>query len=425
MYRRNISPLVVEALADSPVILISGARQVGKSTLAADLVATNHLARYVTLDDATVLAAARSDPAGFLAGLEEQVVIDEIQRAPELFMAIKAEVDRHRRPGRFLLTGSANVLTLPRLSDSLAGRMEVFRLRPLSQGEIESVREGLIDALFDAGPLPQVGGEAVSRTELFNLVFRGGYPEVLARASASRRNAWFGSYLTTILQRDVRDLANIEGLLALPRLLTLLAARAASLANFAEISRSTGLPQSTLKRYMALLEATFLIEALPAWSGNLGRRLVKSPKLFLGDTGLATHLQGVSEERLELDPGLAGALMENFVMLELQKQATWSRASPALFHYRTQAGQEVDVVMEDRAGRLVGVEVKAGGSVGSNDFKGLRSLKEAAGNKFRRGVVLYAGAETVSFGKDLYALPASALWRLGAEDNAAREVTSR
>lgn len=413
MFRRHMAPFLLEALADSPVVLLHGARQVGKSTLAKELAATAHPAGYVTLDDATVLAAAQADPQGFLAGLQKPVVIDEIQRVPELFLAIKADVDRVRQPGRYLLTGSANVWLLPRLSESLAGRLEVFTLRPLSQGEIAGAPEGFIDTLFSKAPLPSVASKMEGRAQWFQRMLVGGYPEVLARPSEARRQAWFGSYITTILQRDVRDLAHIEGLVALPRLLSLLAARAASLMNFAELSRSIALPQSTLKRYMALLEATFLVEPLPAWSGSLSRRMVKTPKLWLGDTGLMAYLQGVSQERLVTDPMLAGPLAENFVVAELRKQAAWSRTAPQLFHYRTQTGQEVDVVMEDRAGRLVGVEVKAGATVAAADFKGLHALAEAAGRRFHRGVILYTGTEPAAFGKNLSVLPMSALWTLG------------
>jgi hypothetical protein len=419
MYPRHITSTLLDALADSPVVLLGGARQVGKSTLARELASAAHPARYVTLDDATVLAAAQADAQGFLAGLEKPVVIDEIQRAPQLFLAIKADVDRHRQSGRYLLTGSANVWLLPRLSESLAGRMEVFTLRTLSQGEIEGAPEGFIDALFSKDPLPTLSGKADHRTRLFQRMLAGGYPEVLARSGDERRRAWFGSYLTTILQRDVRDLANITGLTEMPRLLSLLAARAASLMNFAEISRSVALPQSSVKRYMALLEATYLVEPLPAWSASLGRRMVKASKLWLGDTGLVGYLQGLSQDRLATDPGLAGPLVENFVVMELRKQIAWSRTSPALFHFRTQTGQEVDVVMEDRAGRLVGVEVKAAATVGAGDFKGLRALSEAAGRRFHRGVVLYTGTEPAAFGQNFYALPISALWRLSARKEAA------
>ncbi len=284
-----------------------------------------------------MLDAARSDPAGFLAGLSDAVVLDEVQRAPELFMALKASVDRDRRPGRFLLTGSADVLLLPELAEALVGRMEILTLRSFSQGEIESNKEQWIDRLF-AGDMPTWDVTGEDRTELFARVQRGGYPEVQAR-SVRRRQAWFDAYVSTLLQRDVRDLANIEALSTMPRLLSLLATRLCALVNFAELSRSTGLPQSTLKRYMALLEATFLVQLLPAWSGNLSKRLVKAPKLLLCDTGLATHALGLAPGLNKGRVEYAGALLENFVAVELNKQATWSQERVQLYHFRTHSGQ--------------------------------------------------------------------------------------
>jgi uncharacterized protein len=409
MFARNITHKIIEALSDTPVVMLNGARQTGKSTLAESLISEKHIKRYVTLDDATVLAAAKHDPVGFISGLGESTVIDEIQRAPELFPAIKADVDRNRKPGRFLLTGSANVLLLPRLSESLAGRMEIFTLWPLSQGEFVGIRERFIDTLFLGNITSSASVPADIEITIIERAIRGGYPEAAARASESRRRAWFGSYITTILQRDVRDIANIDGLTAMPRLLSMLATRSPSLLNYSELSRTTGLPQSTLKRYMALFETIFLIDHLPAWYSNLGKRLVKTAKLVMSDTGLLTTLLAVDATRLENTP-LCGAVMENFVIAELKKQISWSDTRPAMLHYRTQTGQEVDVVLEDTAGRIVGVEIKSAKSVGGRDLRGLQSLAEAAGDNFRRGVVLYRGNEIVSFGSNLFALPIDSLW---------------
>jgi uncharacterized protein len=321
-------------------------------------------------------------------------------------------VDRDRRPGRFLLTGSANILLLPRVSESLAGRMEILTLWPLSQGEIEGVEENLIDRLFSAQfALPRIPlKDAGTRDDILDRVARGGYPEARGRRTEERRRDWFGAYITTILQRDVREMANIEGLTELPRVLTLLATRASSLHNLADISRSIDIPQTTLRRYLTLLETTFLLSPLPAWSSNLGKRLVKAPKLALSDTGLLTYLLGADRERLEEDSSALGRALENFVVTELRKQSSWSKTKPQLFHFRTQSGQEVDVVMEDAGGRLVGVEVKASATVTGGDFKGLHALREMIGNRLTRGVVLYAGAEAVSFGSDLFALPLASLW---------------
>lgn len=408
MISRNITDNLLAALADSPVVLLNGARQTGKSTLVKTIVAKEHPARYLTLDDISILAAARHDPTGFLAGLGGPVVLDEIQRAPELFVAIKAEVDRKREPGRFLLTGSANVLMLPRLSESLAGRMEILNLWPISQGELAGTKEGFVDAVFDESVRFSWSSE-LDRAALLDKIIRGGYPEAISRSNEARRRAWFSSYITTILQRDVRDLANIEGLTELPRLLSLLATRAASLVNYAELSRSTALPQSTLKRYLSLLEMTFLIQHLPAWSGNMGKRLVKASKLVISDTGMLAHLYGATSERL-LREGSIGSLLENFVVMELRKQISWSETMPQMFHFRTQTGQEVDIVMEDVQGMVVGIEVKSSATIGMGDFKGLKALAEEAGDKFLRGILLYTGRESIPYGSKLSALPVDILW---------------
>ena len=415
MYRRIITGPLRDALTDSPVVLVNGARQTGKTTLVqavAEERPENGARRtYLTFDDAGVLAAAKDDPAGFLAGLAGPVTLDEVQHLPELFPAIKAAVDRKRTAGRFLLTGSANVLLLPRLSESLAGRMEILTLWPLAQAEIEGRPDGcLTDRLFgdefSFGILPEV-----TRPDLIRRLMAGGYPEPMTRPSEARRRAWFGSYLTTILQRDIRDMANIEGLTALPRLLSLLAARTGTLLNLADVSRTSGLAYTTLTRYVSLLEAAFLVQMLPSWSANLGSRMVKSPKLLISDTGLAASVLGLTAERLAADGPLFGALLETFVAAELRKIVGGSTRAFQFFHYRTKAGQEVDVLLEDGAGRLVGVEVKASATVTSGDFKGLRTVAEATGDRFVRGLVLYAGSQVIPFGERLHAVPLSLLWQ--------------
>jgi len=414
MYYRSITSNLLAALTDTPVVLLTGARQTGKSTLARWLATHQYPAQYLTLDDAAVLAAARHDPAGFIAGMQGNVVLDEIQRVPELFMAIKATVDRHRAPGRFLLTGSTNVMVLPQLSEALAGRVEIQTLRPLSQGELEGVQEGFIDAAF-AAEAPEFITSREGRAQLLRRAVTGGYPEILQRAAAPRRSAWFGSYITTILQRDVRDLAHIDGLTTMPKLLSLLAARSCALLNFAELSRSIGLPQTTLKRYMSLLEMTFLIYLLPAWSGNLIRRHVKAPKLFMCDTGLAAHLLGIDETGAGGESRIIGGVLENFVLVELLKQASWSSTHPRIYHFRTQTGNGVDFIMENAAGRVVGIEVKASVTLKENDYRGLQELSDMLGKKFHRGILLYTGSESIAFGKNLFAMPLQALWRTAAK----------
>ncbi len=407
MIQRNISESLVEAMADTPVVLLNGARQTGKSTLAKWYTESVSGGRYLTLDDATVLAAATEDPVGFLSGLDGPVVLDEVQHAPGLFPAIKVEVDRDRRPGRFLLTGSADVLLLPNLSESLAGRMEILTLWPFSAGELTESGASFIDRVFSEGNFPSPQSPE-SRQELLQRIITGGFPEVVSREAARRRSAWFGSYITTILQRDVRNLANVEHLTLLPRLLSLLATRSSCLLNYSELSRSLGLPQSTLKRYMALLETTFLVQLLPPWSSNLGKRLVKSPKLMLCDTGLMASLLGVDSSR-EIPDHAVGSLVENYVAMELRKQLGWSNTRTSLYHFRERTGKEVDVVLENAAGQVIGVEVKASSSVAKNDLKHLKFMRENLRDRFLRGIVLYLGAEQVSFDETLQAVPLGAL----------------
>ncbi|PZA07726.1 MULTISPECIES: ATP-binding protein [unclassified Meiothermus] len=407
MFPRYLAQPLREALRARPVILLLGGRQVGKSTLAQALVAEGLLDRYLTLDDLTLLAAATEDPQGFLAGLQGPVVLDEIQRAPGLLLPLKAWVDRDRRPGRFLLTGSANLLALPKAAGFLVGRVALFTLWPLSQGEIEGRREGFLSALF-AEELPPVQGEG--RLPLDRLL-RGGYPEAVL-LSPEQRGAWFRDYLVTLLAREVRELSQIERVAELPRLYRLLASRPMDLLNWAELGRTLGLAATTLKRYFALLEALYLVHTLPPWQANLGKRLVKSPKLLPTDTGLALHTLGLDEKRLEADRTLLGGFLEAFVAMELLKQLGYAPFSAQLFHYRSHTGEEVDLVLEGPGGRVVGLEVKARGSVHPKDLHGLKALAQALGPRFHRGVVLYLGREAVPFGPRLHALPLEALWRL-------------
>ena len=410
MIARHISSALLAALGDSPVVLLHGARQTGKSTLVRHIASVDHPAEYLTLDDATVLEAATRDPAGFLARFGGPIALDEVQKAPGLFIAIKADVDRNRRPGRYLLTGSANVLMLPKLSESLAGRMEILALWPMSQGELIGRQEDFIDRLFEDKTIrPSPEQSRKDGADLLERVLRGGYPEAQTRPAWDRRRAWFDSYVQTILHRDVKDLANVEGLVAMPRMLALLASRVGSLLNLAEMSRGLGLPRTTLDRYMALLEATFLVQKLPAWSGNLGKRLVRSPTLP-ERYGPGRRPAGPARRKGATTVADARSIVENFVVMELRKQAGWSRTKPGLYHFRTLAGQEVDLVLESPSRDLVGIEIKAAAAVNAGDFKGLNILAEQTGACFVQGLVLYQGREAVSFGRKLHAAPISMLW---------------
>jgi len=411
MLRRNITGNLLQALADTPVVLVNGARQTGKSTLVQFTEPLASSRQYLTFDDPTVLGAAKDDPTGFVAGLTTPVTLDEVQHAPAIFSAIKMAVDRKRRAGRFLLTGSADVLLLPKLSESLAGRMEVLTLWPFSRGEIVGNQERFIDTLFSANPGWQTGKPGpLKRSELLETIMIGGYPPVAARRQAARRKAWFQSYLMTILQRDVRELANIADLTAVPQLLSVVASRIGGLLNFADLSRTLSLPQTTLKRYFALLETTFLVQLLRPWSVNVGLRVIRTPKIYLNDTGLLSHLLGLTLERLELDAGLAGAALENFVLMELRKQSAWSDTQPQFYYWRTASGQEVDIILEDSAGNLVGIEVKASATLQRTDLRGLQALAAAVGRRWIRGIVLYTGTEIVPFAANLHGVPMHQLW---------------
>ena len=410
MVERHITEALLAALRETPVVLLHGPRQSGKSTLARWVAEEKHKAAYFTLDDATILSAVTRDPDAFMRATSGPVVIDEVQLAPDLFRAIKIEVDRKRTPGRFLLTGSANILLLPKLSESLAGRMQILTLWPFSEGELRGVREDFVDRLFGMDDLTALPMLQVPRMKLLRRLATGCYPEVALRPAPARRAAWYGSYITTILQRDVREMADIAGLTEMPRLLAFLAAQSGDLLNMAELSRDAGLSQPTIKRYLALLQATHLYQPLTAWAGNVRKRLVKAPKAYLNDTGLLAYLLDIDEERLSEPGAHIGRLLEAFVYQELRKQITWSQAQPSLHYYRTAGNREVDFVLQRRSGQLVGIEVKAAVKLNSDDFKGLMDLAEATGKRFRAGIVLYRGSTIVPFGDKLWAVPVTAMF---------------
>lgn len=407
IYPRFAESSLNEALADTPVVLIHGPRQSGKTTLAQKVGEVRGYS-YFSLDDNVVLASAQADPVGFVGDLPERTILDEIQRAPGLFTAIKTAVDRRRTPGRFILTGSANVLLLPKLSDSLAGRMEIVRLHPLAQCELSGrpsrFLERLFSGTFKTRTYERLGAGLAER------VAAGGYPAALARATPRRRTAWYRDYIETLVQRDVRDLARIGALDALPRLLALAAAQTACLLNVTDLAAPFQLSRPTIRDYVTLLERVFLLEPLPPWHSNRLSRLIKTPKLHLGDTGVACALLGLDAAALARDRSTLGRLLETFVHQELRRHASWHEASITFHHFRDKDGAEVDIVLERGAHELAGVEVKAAATVTAGDFRGLRKLKEAAGSRFTAGVVLYDGEASVRFGEGFYAVPIRLLW---------------
>ena len=409
LYPRFAEPRLVEALADTPVVLIHGPRQCGKTTLA-QVVGEGLDYAYFSFDDDVMLAASAADPVGFVADLPERAILDEVQRAPGIFTTLKSTVDRARIPGRFLLTGSANVLLAPALADSLAWRMGILRLHPLAQCELAARAPHFLDLLF-AGTFKARKVERLGKA-LAERIAAGGYPAALVRSTPRRRASWYRDYIETLVQRDVRNLARIGSLDALPRLLALAAGRTARLINISDLASPFHLSRPTIRDYVTLLERVFLLEELPPWHSNRLSRLIKTPKLHLGDTGLACALLGLDAAALIQDRGTLGQLLETFVFQELRRQASWHEEDIRFYHYRDKDGAEVDIVLERGAGQVAGVEVKASATVTAADFRSLRKLKDAARKRFAAGVVLYDGETSASFGDGLYAVPIRALWEM-------------
>ncbi len=382
-----------------------GKRRAGKTTLVKSMGEAGRT--YVTLDDQTVLEAARSDPAGFIRGLD-RAIIDEIQRAPDLLLAIKKTVDEDYRPGRFLLMGSANVMTLPRIADSLAGRMETLQMLPLARAEVEGGTPGFLERLFEGNLHNQ--RQAVVGDDLVRTVLLGGFPEAIARESERRRQDWARSYLTSILTRDLRDVAEVEKLTELPRFVRLLAEYSGQLVNYSQFGASINVSHKTGQRYVGLLEQVFLIATLLPWFTNALKRIVKTPKLHFLDSGLLASARGLTFDRVKADRGTFGALLGSFVFSEVLKLMTSSDLRLTPHHFRDRDMREVDIVLERDDGMIAGIEVKAGATVRSGDFAGLQALAEPSGDRFAFGAVLYDNTDVVPFGDRLVAAPVSCLW---------------
>lgn len=406
---RHAIIIVSEALEDTRVVLINGARQAGKSTLTRVAAGGRPGTLVRLLDDASTLRAAQDDPAGFVEH-NELMVIDEIQLAPELLRAIKVLVDTDPRPGRFLLTGSSRVLALRGLPDALPGRMEIIELWPFSQGEMNGGHDLFIDAAFRHGP----GIEHSSRLrkrDYLELAVAGGFPEAVRR-TPRRRAAFFSSYLSTLIERDVLEVSSIERQGDMYRLLALLAGQVSGLLVPAKLAEHAGIPRTTLVRYLELLNTVFLIKTVPAWSSGQTTRAIGTPKLAFVDTGIACHLIGQDAARLDEPDGSAGPILENFVVMELARQLTWAEQRSRLYHYRTKDKLEVDAVVETPDGRVIAVEVKAGATIRADDLAGLRNLASHLGDRFVAGYVLYTGQQTLSYGGKIKALPIDSLWLL-------------
>ncbi len=405
MFPRLVDQEIREALTDTRVVLLCGPRQSGKTTLARWVAGSAF--PYVDLDDLTTLDSARGDPVGFVRRYD-RAVIDEVQRVPDLVLAIKASVDADRRPGRFLLTGSADLMTLPRVADSLAGRMGVVRLLPLSQAELRATRPLFLSKAF-AGEAPS-SRIPVLDDDLVETVLAGGYPEALTRSGWERKQHWHLNYVDAIIQRDVLDIASIEQLVLMPRLLRVLAEHSAQLVNHSGFGAPLGMNHVTARKYVGILESLFLVHTLPPRYANTLKRSTKSPKLHFLDAGLLAALRGISPDRVRRDRKVFGPLLETFVLGELLKLAGWGNNRYTFLHFRDKDRNEVDIVIEDRHGQVVGIDVKASATVSHGDFSGLRRLASDCGKNFKMGLVLYDHDRTVAFSDNMAAVPVSALW---------------
>ena len=406
LIRRHLQPVLREALGDTPAVLINGPRQSGKTTLASQC---GEGMPYVSLDDATRLAAARSDPQGFIRRID-RAIIDEIQRAPELLLAIKLSIDQDRRAGRFLLTGSANIMSLPTIADSLAGRIEVHALLPLSNAEMAGrTADFLHHALAQDWPAqpsvqtPGVGDDFVEH------VLAGGYPEMRCRATPRRREAWARAYLSTLVERDIRDVARIEEAAKIPQLMAILGMMSGQLLNLSQVGGQLGLNLHTAEKYIGILEKLFLVRRLPAWRRNELSRLVKTPKIHFLDAGLHSALVRVGADLLRQDRSRFGPILESWVFGELLKIVNLAPGQWFLSHYRDKDQVEVDFVLESPLRAILGIEIKASATVTPADFNGLRKLREHCGAAFTTGIVLYDGSAAVPFGDGLWAVPLGCL----------------
>lgn len=404
---RGLTDTVVEAMQESRVVALLGARQAGKSTVARMLASERLPAEYLTLDDEPVLSLASGDPRGFVAGLGRRTIIDEVQRAPELLLAIKSRVDRDSAPGQFLLTGSANLRRIPTVADALPGRVDYLTLWPFTQGEINGRPENLLARLFN-GEVPTISDAPIGRGKYAELLLAGGFPEARTRGVGGRQR-FFDSYVTSIVERDVADTSRVQDPTSVGTLLRLLASRSGSLARYDALARDAGIDGKTAKGHLAVLERLFLVRIRRPWHVNLSQRQVKAPKLYVADPGLLAALIGADARRVSEDDGFAGAIFETFVATELERQASWSSEPLSFWHYREDK-REVDVIVERPSGEIVGIEVKASATVRASDFRGLVHMRKRLGRRLVTGVVLYAGEQTLPFGEGLWALPLNALW---------------
>jgi predicted AAA+ superfamily ATPase len=410
IYHRRARPLVVEALEQARIVFLAGARQVGKTTLVQGIVGPGgeRPMDLVTLDDQAARQAAADDPAGFVAGLGRAAAIDEVQHVPQLLVELKKVVDSDQTPGRFLVTGSANVLSSRKVLDTLPGRVDRIELWPLARAEVEGGQLNFFDELF-AGRAPHVTNAPVGPDAYSRYVTEGGYPEARSRPAGRVRNRWFRDYLAGTLESDLRTLADVRRSDELEHLLRLLASQSANLLSYRKIAGQLEIDDKTVKEYVVLLEHTFLIRRLPGWRPGLGAREAARAKAYLCDTGLLAYLLGADESRVRTDDQIKGKACETLVLAELLKHRSWSDHDPRLYHYQRDQ-EDIDFIAENRAGEIVAIEVKATASLTRSDRRALERLRDARRATFKAGAIVHAGERTTPLGDRLWAVPFSGLW---------------
>jgi uncharacterized protein len=409
---RRLTAVLAKRLSEEPVVVLNGPRTVGKSTLLRRL--GHHLGRpVIDCDDPAVRAAVRNDPNRFVDSAQT-VLIDEYQHVPELPDAIKAELNRDLRPGRYVLAGSTRYSTLPQAGQALTGRVDVLPVLPLSQGEIDGVREGFVhDLLGGADPAANVPASTTHRDDYARRATSGGLPVALRRPAGSSRSRWFSNYVNLVLERDVIELSRIRQRDMLPRLLRQLAAQSGQLLNVAAAGQAIGLEKSSAENYVKLLEAVFLISRLPAWGTTLGSRVGRQPKVHLVDSGVAAWLLNLTPAKIaQADPAALteyGHLLETFAVGEILKQVSWWEAPVITGHFRTSTGNEVDLVLERDDGQVIAFEIKAGSRVHREDLRGLQTLKDRLGSRLATAIVLYTGTHAYEH-EGVMVLPLDRLW---------------
>lgn len=408
---RHLLAGVRESLRDTRVVAVVGPRQAGKSTLVQHVVTELPGATYATLDDPDVRALALDDPVAFVEGRPGLFAVDEVQRVPDLVLAIKAAVDRDQRPGRFLITGSSRLSANRDMSETLAGRIERHTLWPLSQGELERRPDSFLDRLFGADPVVAPDSPLTKRDYLERAT-AGGFPEAVSRRGA-RRRAWFTAFVETVIEREAPGISASPRTADLPRLLRLVAARHAGVLNVSDLAADAQLPRSSVLRYLDVLEAVFLTVRIPAWSPDLTQREIRAPKMFLTDPGLAAALRRADVEALllpEVARGSDGPIIEGFVLAELLRQSAVAADPPFLYHYRDRDGIEIDLVVESADGRIAAVEVKAGVGVPASAVRNLVTLRDRLGSRFAAGIVLHSGPRATALADRIAGMPLAALW---------------